>query len=946
MVDWLVSMNGDNHDGAWIRIAGARQNNLKNIDLRIPINRLTVITGVSGSGKSSLAFDTLYAEGQRRYVESLSAYARQFLERIRKPLVREIEGLSPAIAIRQKTVSRNPRSTVGTVTEIYDHLRLVYARIGTLVCRGCGRQVKRDTVEQAVRQLLRLPEGARLFLCFSLSGSSFQPEPGAPSRELAGRLMKQGFHRLVLEAAGRLRVVQVQDGLPASDLSGARVLVDRVVVRDTARQRLSDSLETCFHQGGGAARISVLSKDGRSADRELEFTQRLECQYCRISYRVPEPRLFSFNNPYGACPTCHGFGSTITLDPDLIIPDQAKTLAEGPVDPFNKPRYRRFGRKLQEYALREGIPLDVPYRELPETVRRRIWDGSDGFPGVKGFFAYLERKKYKMHIRILISRYRGYTRCADCSGERLCQEARDVQLGGRRISQLTSMPIQEIQEFFRRLRLDESQRAVADSLLREIRQRLDFLMKVGLDYLTLDRITSTLSGGEMQRIQLAAALGSSLTGTLYVLDEPSVGLHPRDTRRLISILRNLRDLGNTIVVVEHEREMIESADQVVDMGPGPGEHGGHVVYSGGVDSLRTAADSLTAQYLRGERRVPTPFYRRSLGDRFVTVRGARQHNLKNLDVRLPLGLMVCITGVSGSGKSTLVGDVIYAGLKKQKSQWKGEVGKFDSIEGAELVDEILLVDQSPIGKSPRSNPVTYLKAFDEIRQIFASQRASQRQNLRPGHFSFNIPGGRCETCDGAGFSTVNMQFLADVELMCEDCRGARYKSTILDIGFRGKNIAQVLDLTVTEALEFFRSFPRLSKKLKVLEEVGLGYVKLGQASTTLSGGEAQRIKLASYLAKSTRSDSIFILDEPTTGLHFDDIQKLLRALDRLISKQATVVIIEHNMDVIRSADWVIDLGPEGGDKGGFLVAEGTPETIARTDGSYTGQFLRQALERP
>ncbi len=495
------------------------------------------------------------------------------------------------------------------------------------------------------------------------------------------------------------------------------------------------------------------------------------------------------------------------------------------------------------------------------------------------------------------------------------------------------MPIQEIQEFFRRLLLDESQLAVADSLLREIRQRLDFLMKVGLEYLALDRITSTLSGGEMQRIQLAAALGSSLTGTLYVLDEPSVGLHPRDTRRLISILRNLRDLGNTIVVVEHEREMIESADQVVDLGPGPGVHGGYVVYSGSVDSLRSAANSLTGQYLRGERRVPTPFYRRACGDRFVTVRGARQHNLKNLDVRLPLGLMVCITGVSGSGKSTLVGDVIYAGLKKLKSQWKGEVGKFDSIEGAEQVEEVLLVDQSPIGKSPRSNPVTYLKAFDEIRQIFASQRASQRQNLRPGHFSFNIPGGRCETCDGAGFSTVNMQFLADVELMCEDCRGSRYKSTILEIGVRGKNIAQVLDLTVTEALEFFRSFPRLSKKLKVLEEVGLGYLKLGQSSTTLSGGEAQRIKLASYLAKSTRSNSIFILDEPTTGLHFDDIRKLLRALDRLISKQATVVIIEHNMDVIRSADWVIDLGPEGGDRGGYLVAEGTPETIARTDGS-------------
>ena len=946
MIELSVSMASRDQSSPLIQVSGARQNNLKNIDLEIPINRITVITGVSGSGKSSLAFDTLYAEGQRRYVESLSAYARQFLEKIQKPLIRKIDGLSPAIAIRQKPVSRNPRSTVGTATEIYDYLRLLYGRIGILVCNGCDRQVKQDTVDEVVQQLAQLPVGSRIYLCFPLKNSPLQLETFSGTVDLADNLMKQGFHRLIVEESQKLSLLQVQDGLPDSaDLSQTRVLVDRLVIQDDISQRLSDSLETCFQQGGGDAHILLLSNSTERATKHLQFTQRLECQYCQISYRPPEPRLFSFNNPFGACRTCQGFGRTVTLDPDLIIPDPEKTLAQGPIDPFNKPRYKRFQRKLQEYALREGLPLDVPFLKLPETVRKKIWDGNNSFPGVKGFFRYLDTKKYKMHIRILISRYRGYTRCPDCLGERLCQEARNVQVGDHRISQLTSMPIHEVQQFFHQLHLEHPQRQVADSLLKDIQQRLNFLIKVGLEYLTLDRLTSTLSGGEAQRIQLAAALGSGLAGTLYVLDEPSIGLHPKDEQRLISILKELRDLGNTIVVVEHERQMIKAADQIIDLGPGPGEQGGYLVHNGDLFSLQSNPNSLTGKYLRGSLKVSTPVYRRSCDGRFLTIRGACQHNLKNLTIRLPLGMLICITGVSGSGKSTLVQDVLYAGLRKIQGLWKGETGKFDGIDGSEHVDEVLLMDQAPIGKSPRSNPVTYLKAFDDIRQIFASQRASQQQNFRPGHFSFNIPGGRCDSCEGAGFSTVNMQFMANVELLCEDCLGSRYKSKILEITYHGKNIAQVLDLTLVEALNFFKSHNRLVKKLAVLEEVGLGYLKLGQSSTTLSGGEAQRIKLASYLSKPTSRGSVFIFDEPTTGLHFDDIQKLLRALDRLLSKGATVLVIEHNLDVIRSADWIIDLGPEGGEMGGQLIGEGPPEVIATTEGSYTGRFLKEALEK-
>ena len=937
--------------GGYIHILGAQQNNLKNIDVEIPIDRLTVVTGVSGSGKSSLAFDTLYAEGQRRYVESLSAYARQFLERINKPRVREIKGICPAIAIRQKSTSRNPRSTVGTATEIYDYLRLLYSRVGTIICHQCGREVTKNVIDEITEQLMLLGTGTRIYITFPFKGSRLDlntDNDGSPFplNSILENLLKQGFHRLIVGKISKSSIRQLPDQSFQSleELEHSEILLDRLVIQPDVEDRLADSLELCYREGNGIALIHIFDGESDSkAARSLRFTERFECQYCNIAYRSLDPRLFSFNNPYGACPTCQGFGNTITLDPELIIPDPEKTLREGAIEPFTKPRYRRFQKKLEAYAEEKKIPLDQPFARLPERIRRRIWDGEGRFPGVKGFFASLERKKYKMYLRIFVSRYRGYTVCPDCGGERLCQEARDVYVGRRRMSQLTALPISEIETFFSEPALSPTQKQIAQKVLWEIKQRLRFLMKVGLEYLTLDRLTSTLSGGEMQRIHLAASLSSSLVGTLYVLDEPSIGLHSRDEGRLIEILKELRDLGNTIVVVEHEKEMIEAADCIIDMGPGAGEEGGEVMHSGNLTSLLTNENSLTGQYLTQKLTIPTPVFRRSSNGSFLTIQGARQHNLKDLTVRIPLGVLVCITGVSGSGKSTLVQDVLYAGLKKLRGEWKDKVGEFDSIEGEEQLSEILLVDQAPIGRTPRSNPVTYIKVFDQIRKIFSSQREARSHNLSPGHFSFNIPGGRCENCQGAGTVTVEMQFLADVELLCEDCKGTRYSKKVLQITYKGKNIAEVLQITVREALEFFKAHPGLVRKLRILDEVGLGYLRLGQSATTLSGGEAQRIKLASYLSKPTSKRPLFIFDEPTTGLHFADINKLLRAFDRLIFQGATVLVIEHNLDVIKSADWIIDLGPEGGNGGGQLVAEGPPETIAVAKHSYTGQFLRKYL---
>jgi excinuclease ABC subunit A len=930
-------------------IKGARQNNLKGIDLDIPLNSLTVITGLSGSGKSSLAFDTLYAEGQRRYVESLSAYARQFLERITKPRVEEISGLSPAIAIRQKNTSRNPRSTVGTATEIYDYLRLLYGRVGRIICRNCGRPVKKDTIDESVDQILCLPLETRIYVSFpfrdSLLDLHHETSTRMPVAQIRENCLKQGFHRILVLEEGKVVIRQLSEWVPEStlELDDAFLLVDRLINEEGISDRLADSFDTCYREGSGVVEVFVLDGAGPALQQRFRFTERFECQYCRIQYRTPEPRLFSFNNPFGACPTCQGFGNTITIDPELVIPDPSLTLSQGPIDPFSKPRYTKFQKKLVRYAEVRKIPLDEPYQALPPEFRRKVWEGDRSFPGVRGFFRYLETKKYKMHVRIFISRYRGYARCPDCEGERLCQEARDVYLGGKRITELTSRPISEIEHFFRDLDLSTSERTVADKLLREVQQRLEFLLKVGLDYLTLDRLTSTLSGGEMQRIQLAAALASSLVGTLYVLDEPSIGLHPRDEFRLIEILRQLRDRGNTVLVVEHEKQMIESADHVVDLGPGAGELGGELIHSGDVPSLVRNAKSLTGRYLAGELKIPTPVFRRSTKDGILTIHGAAEHNLKGITVTIPVGTMTCITGVSGSGKSTLVQEILYPGLRRLKGVANDPVGRHERIEGWERFTQIVLVDQTPIGRTPRSNPVTYIKAFDDIRQIFAATREAQAHNLSPGHFSFNIPGGRCENCQGSGVVTVEMQFLADVELECEECKGTRFKSRILDVCYRGKNIAQVLELTVHEGLDFFKSHRNLIRKLKVLHEIGLGYLRLGQPATTLSGGEAQRIKLCSFLSKPSSPRPLFVFDEPTTGLHFDDIHKLMRAFDKLLAHGATVVVIEHNLDVIKSADWIIDLGPEGGDEGGYLVAQGTPEEVALVENSYTARFLREAL---
>ncbi len=934
-----------------IQILGARQNNLKNIDVEIPINRFTVVTGVSGSGKSSLAFDTLYAEGQRRYVESLSAYARQFLERINKPLVRDIVGVSPAIAIRQKNTARTPRSTVGTVTEIYDYLRLLYARLGTIVCHKCGREIRSDSIDGIVAKVLHLPEGTKIHVTFPFRDSHLDLGQANPDKivsldEMLKNILKKGFTRLIVTENSRPLLRKLPEYQPncLEELQNAHLLIDRLVIGEKVRERLTDSLEICYGEGNGVAQIEVLASGSPPAYRKrLRFTERFECQYCNIPYRSPEPRLFSFNNPYGACPTCQGFGNTISLDPQLVIPNPSKTIREGPIDPFTKPRYRYFQRRLIDYAQEQNISLDRSFDTLPASVRHKIWDGDGPFPGVKGFFHSLERKKYKMHVRIFISRYRSYTLCPDCNGERLCQEARDVYLEGHRLTQLTAFSIPDLQTFFSQLRLRPTQQTVAGKVLTEIRQRIEFLLKVGLSYLTLDRLTSTLSVGEIQRIQLAASLSSSLVGTLYILDEPSIGLHPCDGHRLIEILKELRKLGNTIVVVEHDKEIIESADRVIDLGPGSGESGGEVIHNGDLTSLLSNRRSLTGKYLRQELEIAKPTFRRPVLGQHLTLNGARQHNLKNLTVQIPLGVFVCVTGVSGSGKSTLIRDVLYAGLKRLKGKWKEEVGECDSIEGSDQISETLMVDQSPIGRTPRSNPVTYIKAFDDIRRIFASLRQSHSRNLAPGDFSFNVPGGRCETCAGSGTIVVEMQFLADVELECEDCKGSRFKKKILELTYNGKNIAEVLEMTVKQALCCFKAHPRLVRKLKVLEEVGLGYLRLGQPATKLSGGEAQRIKLASYLSRKTSNHPLFIFDEPTTGLHFDDVSKLLRAFDRLIAKGASLVVIEHNLDVMKCADWIIDLGPKGGDRGGQIIGQGPPEVISQLENSYTGQYLRKVL---
>jgi excinuclease ABC subunit A len=959
-----------------ITVRGARVHNLKDIDFEIPHNTLTVVTGVSGSGKSSLAFDTIYAEGQRRYVESLSAYARQFLERIEKPDVDEIDGIAPAVAIRQKNATRNPRSTVATATEIFDFLRLLYARVGRTFCANCGKEVKKDTVDDVAASVLALGEGTRLNVLFPLQSSPRAPEP-APKKTRSRKkpkpegaavvsdslkarltdLRQRGFNRLYQN--GRIFEFSTPESL--LDINFAEpvfLLVDRLVVSSDARTRIVDATEISYREAGEVI-FETVPRDDSPAPR-YRFSQRFECKTCNLRFEEPEPRLFSFNNPYGACPRCQGFGNTIDFDLDLVIPDKSKTLNEGAIEPWTKPKYKTLLTDLKRYARQTDLPLDVPWRDLTPEQRTVVLDGQGKFPGVRGFFNYLERKKYKLHVRVFLSRYRGYSVCSECRGTRLRTEARQVKIQGRDICQVCSLTVEAAYQFFASLALTEQEAGIAERLLTEIRERLRFLNDVGLEYLTLDRLSSTLSGGEAQRIQLATSLGSRLVGTLYVLDEPSIGLHARDTHRLLQILHGLRDLGNTILVVEHDPDIMRAADRILDLGPGAGENGGRVIASGDYGEIISNSSSLTGRYLSGELRIQLPSARRRPSRQQIVVRGASAHNLKRLDVTVPLNMLVAITGVSGSGKSTLLHEVLFRALAAAKRQGDNAVPTspaWDSVEGDEYIDEVVLVDQSPIGRTPRSNPVTYIKAFDGIRDVFASTPEAQKRGFPAGHFSFNIPGGRCENCQGDGTVTVEMQFLADVELICEECKGTRYKPEVLEVRYRGKNIHEALQLTVKEALRFFAEFPRVADKLRVLEEVGLGYLRLGQSATTLSGGEAQRMKLAAHLQPAGREPGrpsgedgsprrrrlLYIFDEPTTGLHFDDVSKLLSAFRRLIDAGGSIVVIEHNLEVIKTADWVIDLGPEGGDRGGTVVGVGPPEAIAKLPGSYTGHYLARVL---
>jgi excinuclease ABC subunit A len=943
-----------------IEVRGARVNNLKNISFSIPVGQLTVVTGVSGSGKSSLAFDTIYAEGQRRYVESLSAYARQFLERMDKPDVDEVRGIAPAIAIRQKNSTRNPRSTVGTQTEVYDYLRLLYARVGITYCRVCGREVHRDSPESAAEEILStLPEGTRFYVLFPAAAGLQVETNGTPKPKATGRktksaarsavsekhlvtahvmsLMQRGFTRLL--ADGQTIDLASPDDYTRTNFENVFVLIDRLVARPDVRQRLVDSLEICFQEGHGAAFIETAEPE----PRRMRFSDRFECKYDDTIYAQPEPRLFSFNNPFGACPTCQGFGNTIGLDLDLVIPNPGLSLGEGAIEPWTKPQHEWAQAELKRFCKTEGIPMNVPFRELSVEQRRAVIEGRGKWTGVRGFYEWLETKKYKLHVRVFLSKYRGYTLCPDCNGGRLRQEARDVRVGGKTLPEVCALSIKDAAEFFDNLVLTTEQAAIADRVLTEIRRRVRFLVDVGLDYLTLDRLASTLSGGESQRIQLATNLGSSLVGALYVLDEPSIGLHPRDSERLIRLLHNLRDIGNTVLVVEHDPEMMRAADHILDIGPAAGELGGQVIFEGNFPDLLTNKASLTAKYLRGESEIKEPKQRREPQKRRLTLRGASEHNLKNIDVDIPLDMLVCVTGVSGSGKSTLIHDCIYAGLKKQRADWQGHVGAMKELAGGEFIDDVILVDQSPIGRTPRSNPVTYIKVYDAIREAFASTREAQAHGFDPSFFSFNVPGGRCEVCQGDGTVTVEMQFLADVELVCEECKGTRFKPQIMEVRYRGKNIHDVLNMTVREAMIFFKDVSKISNRLRVLDDVGLGYLRLGQSATTLSGGEAQRVKLAAHLSKRTGAKTLYIFDEPTTGLHFDDINKLLSAFRALIDAGGSLLVIEHNLDVIKTADFVIDLGPEGGDQGGQVVATGPPEKIMVAAPSHTGRFLKRHL---
>ena len=917
----------------YISIKGAKVNNLKNIDVDIPRNKLVVITGLSGSGKSSLAFDTLYAEGQRRYVESLSSYARQFLGRMSKPECDFIKGIPPAIAIEQKVISRNPRSTVGTSTEIYEYLRLLFARIGKTYSPISGTLVKKDSPEDIVNCMLSYPAGTRYTVLAPLL-----PRDGRTCAEQIEMDMKQGFTRL--EVNGEM--VRIEDYQEQAD-DQIYLLIDRMSC-DNAKDsisRLTDSAETAMYEGDGACLLRFYLPDGTT--KLHSFSTKFEAD--GMTFSEPTDQMFSFNSPVGACPVCEGFGKVIGIDEHLVIPNRALSVYDGAVMCW---RGEKMGEWLNEFlqeAPAHDFPIFAPYYELTQAQKDYLWHGPRNKACIDSFFKMLEENQYKIQYRVMLARYRGKTVCHECKGSRLKKEALYVKVGGRHISELVEMPVQQLREFFRTLQLDAHDAAVAKRLLNEINNRLAFLDDVGLGYLTLNRPSNSLSGGESQRINLATSLGSSLVGSLYILDEPSIGLHSRDTDRLVKVLRQLQQLGNTVVVVEHDEEIIRAADYIIDIGPDAGRLGGEIVYQGDMKDLQKGSRSHTVRYLLGKETIDPPLTHRSWNN-YIEIKGARENNLKGIDVRFPLNVMTVVTGVSGSGKSTLVRDIFYKAVKREYSESSDRPGEFVSLGGdLSAVSDIEFVDQNPIGKSSRSNPVTYLKAYDEIRKLFADQPLAKQMGYGAGHFSFNTEGGRCEECKGEGTVTVEMQFMADLVLECESCHGKRFKNDTLEVQFQGKNIYDILEMTVNQAIEFFSEYgqKKIVKKLQPLQEVGLGYIKLGQSSSTLSGGENQRVKLAYFLSCEKNQPTIFVFDEPTTGLHFHDIKKLLYAFDALIARGHTVVIIEHNLDVIKCADYLIDLGPEGGDKGGNLVACGTPEEVARCAASYTGQYLAEKL---
>ena len=935
-----------------IVVRGARQHNLKGFDLEIPRRTVTVVTGPSGSGKSSLAFDTIYAEGQRRYVESLSSYARQFLERMEKPDVDSIEGLSPAVAIEQKNPTKTSRSTVGTATEIYDYLRLLWARIGRTYCPTCGREIKPDTVSSVVDAVLALPADTRFYVTFPLRLSN-----KVTHDVVIENLRAQGFLRVAIDG-----LVMHLDELAHSrrDITRAKevlVVVDRLGVSSDTAGRLSDAVGTSFAEGEGDCVIlfadPVVSPIDGVPVLRLRFTERFECPDDGTMAPTPTPQLFSFNNPRGACSECNGFGAILEYDESLVVPHTSRSLRDGAIDPWTMPRYDNKRRLLSEFAKRERIPMDKPWQQLTAAQRQLLLHSKTrGYKGIFPFLRDLEEKRYKQYIRVFLRRYQTAQECPRCHGTKLQPEALHVRVGGLNIAQVAELPVDQLAAWLMELELTEFEQKVAEMILKEARDRVTFLCDVGLGYLSMNRATRTLSGGEAQRIGLANSLGSQLVDTLYVLDEPSIGLHSRDMDRLLKLLQRLRDAGNSVLVVEHDLAAIEMADYMVELGPGSGEAGGHVVFAGPMS--RISESPLTGQYVTGARSIPLPEDRRRLGPRWITLTGAREHNLQDVDVRIPLGALTVVTGVSGSGKSTLVHDVLYRALETHlegehsaKLHLGEKVGEYETITGFDALEAVVMIDQSPIGKSPRSNPVTYVKAFDEIRTIFADTALARQRKYTPGTFSFNVEGGRCEACEGAGALEVEMVFMADVFVPCDDCGGKRYKPEVLDVTVRGKSIHEVLNLTVDQAIRFFPREEKLGQALWQLQQVGLGYLRLGQPATTLSGGEAQRIKIARELAMAGKKSGkkMYVMDEPTTGLHLEDIRKLAKVFDRLLEQGHTLVLIEHNLDVIKLADWIIDLGPEGGVGGGRVVAMGRPDEVARVEDSHTGRWLRPLLDR-